>query len=250
MAKKKEYEVIEGEEREGGSKVITALVTFLIILIWLFILVLCIRWDVGGFGSEVLHPVLKDVPVINKILPVVKNEELIQDEKYPYATLSEAVSQIKSLEKKLNDAKETNRADAEKIASLEAEVSRLKQFEEQQTAFMKEKEAFYEEIVYTDNAPDIEDYKEYYESIEPENAEDLYKQVVQDIQYEDEIKEYAKAYSAMEAEAAAGILESMTDDLELAAKILEAMAADARGEVLGAMDPDVAAQITKIMEPR
>ena len=41
----------------------------------------------------------------------------------------------------------------------------------------------------------------------------------------------------------------MTDDLELAAKILGAMQPDDRGKILGVMDPAVAAKITKIMEP-
>ena len=97
MAKVDEYEVMESEEKEG-SKIVTVLVILFIILIWLAILVLCIKWDVGGFGSEVLQPVLKDVPVLNKILPKVEGEELIQDDQYPYATLSEAVSRIKELE--------------------------------------------------------------------------------------------------------------------------------------------------------
>lgn len=250
MAKVNEYEVMENEEKEGGSKIITVLVTFIIILIWLAILVLCIKWDVGGFGSEVLQPVLKDVPVLNKILPKVDGDDLIQDDKYPYATLSEAVARIKELETELNNSKEANGTDSDKIAQLEAEVARLKQYEEQQATFLEQKEQFYEEVVYTDNAPDIEEYKKYYESIEPENAEELYKQVVKDVQYEEDVKDYAKAYSQMEPEQAAGIMESMTDNLELSAKILEAMSADARGAILGAMDSDVAAQITKVMEPQ
>lgn len=250
MAKLDDYEVTDAEEQEGGSKLVTILVTLIIILIWLAILVLCIKWDVGGFGSEVLQPVLKDVPVLNKILPEVDGEELGQNEDYPYATLSEAVSKIKSLETQLSKTKEDAQADADKIAELQAEVERLKQYEEQQTAFLAEKEAFYEDVVYTDNAPDITEYKAYYESIDPENAERLYKQVVQDAQYEAEIEDYAKAYSAMKPAQAAGILEAMTDNLELAAKILEAMKADARGAILGAMKSDVAAQITKIMEPK
>ena len=44
-------------------------VTLIIILIWLAIIVLLIKCDVGGFGSSVLAPVLKDVPYVNKILP-------------------------------------------------------------------------------------------------------------------------------------------------------------------------------------
>lgn len=250
MAKLDDYEMMDTEEKEGGSKLATVLITFVIILIWLGILVLCIKWDVGGFGSEVLHPILKDVPVVKYILPDVEEDELVADKNYPYATLSEAISQIKDLEKELKNVKEAKAANDDKVAELQAEVTRLKEFEAQQTEFLKEKAEFYETVIYADNAPEIEEYKAYYESIEPENAENLYKQVVQDLQYEDEIKEYAKAYSAMDADAAAGIIESMTDNLELAAKILEAMGADARGEILGEMKPDVAAQITKIMEPK
>ena len=253
MAKAKkidEYDVTETEEKEGGSKLVTVLVTLVIIIIWLAILGLCIKWDVGGFGSEVLQPVLKDVPVLNKILPDVKSDNLVTDEKYPYATLSEAIAKIKDLETQLKNAKASNESDADKISQLEAEVARLKQYEDEQTKFLQDKEAFYEEVVYADNAPDISEYKKYYESIDPENAANLYKQVVQDVQYEAEIEEYAKAYSAMKPAQAAGILEAMTDDLELAAKILQAMKADARGAILGAMKADVAAQITKIMEPK
>lgn len=249
MAKKDEYEVVDEEEKEGGSKIVTVLITLIIILIWLAILVLCIKWDVGGFGSDVLQPVLKDVPVLNKILPDTKEDALVEDEKYPYATLSEAVSKIKDLEGQLKKEKEANEANKGKVDQLTSEVSRLKKFEEAQTAFLKEKEAFYEQVVYADNAPNIEEYKAYYESIDPDNAEKLYKIVVQDIENEEQIQEWAKAYSAMKPKEAAGIFEAMTDNLNLAAKILEAMGADARGKILGAMKADVAAQITKIMEP-
>lgn len=50
-----------------GNKPLSILITALIILIWLGIFVALIKLDVGGFGSKVLTPVLKDVPVINKI---------------------------------------------------------------------------------------------------------------------------------------------------------------------------------------
>ena len=56
------------EEKEGGKGGL-ALVTVLIIIIWLGIIAILIKTDVGGFGSTVLYPILKDVPYINKILP-------------------------------------------------------------------------------------------------------------------------------------------------------------------------------------
>ena len=64
-----------------------------------------------------------------------------------------------------------------------------------------------------------------------------------------EIQEYASAYSSMDAKRAAAIFNEMTDNLELVAKILNAMKTDARGDILGAMDTEVAARLTKIMDP-
>ena len=68
---------------------------------------------------------------------------------------------------------------------------------------------------------------------------------------DEEIKRFAAAYSsaAMKPKQAAGIFESMTDNLDLVAKILNAMSADDRGAILGVMDPDVAARLTKLMDP-
>lgn len=99
-------------------------------MIWLAIFALCVRWDVGGFGSSVLAPVLKDVPVLNKILPDTEKDSLIVDDEYPYATLKEAVARIKELEAQLEAAQSTNTDDDSKIAELQAEVDRLKQYEE------------------------------------------------------------------------------------------------------------------------
>ena len=56
-------------EEEGGSRLAVFFVTFIIIVIWLAILTLLIKMDVGGFGSTVLQPLLKDVPYVNRILP-------------------------------------------------------------------------------------------------------------------------------------------------------------------------------------
>ena len=48
------------EEEEGSSsKLAVALVTLVIIIVWLAILALLIKWDVGGFGSTVMRPLLK-----------------------------------------------------------------------------------------------------------------------------------------------------------------------------------------------
>ena len=65
----------------------------------------------------------------------------------------------------------------------------------------------------------------------------------------EEVLNYAKAYSEMKPKEAAAIFEEMTNNLDLAARILGVMEPDDRGAILGAMDPEIAARITKIMDP-
>ncbi len=90
MAKKK-----TSDEEKGGSKILSSIIVFLIIIVWLVGLALLVKFDVGNFGSNVLRPVLKDVPVINKILPAASEDELVKESDYEFSTMSQALSRIK-----------------------------------------------------------------------------------------------------------------------------------------------------------
>lgn len=100
-AKQRAKEISEQEAQldddEGGG-ISVFLVTVVIVIIWVAILCLLIKLDVGGFGSGVLAPVLKDVPVINKILPADSTVTTDDGESYGgYTSLREAVDYILSL---------------------------------------------------------------------------------------------------------------------------------------------------------
>lgn len=241
----------ELEEESGGGKAAVVFVTLMIIVIWIAILAVLIHFDVGGFGSTVMQPILKDVPYVNKILPKTEEEETKtkEDSKYPYKTVDEAVAYIKELEKELADAKESNSENDAYVADLEAQAAQWKEYKDNEQKFEEEKAKFYKEVVFSDQAPDINEYKKYYESIDPQNAENLYKQVVEQQEKDDDMSDYVKAYSQMKPKQAAAIFDTMTDNLELVAKILSAMKADARGDILGNMKTDTAAKVTKLMEP-
>ena len=241
----------EFEEESGGGKAAVVFVTLMIIVIWIAILAVLIHFDVGGFGSTVMQPILKDVPYVNKILPKTEEEETKtkEDSKYPYKTVDEAVAYIKELEKELADAKESNSENDAYVADLEAQAAQWKEYKENEQKFEEEKAKFYKEVVFSDQAPDINEYKKYYKSIDPQNAENLYKQVVEQQEKDDDMSDYVKAYSQMKPKQAAAIFDTMTDNLELVAKILSAMKADARGDILGNMKTDTAAKVTKLMEP-
>ena len=248
-AKNMETDLENTEEEEGSSsKLAVALVTLVIIIVWLAILALLIKWDVGGFGSTVMRPLLKDIPYVNRILPD-SEDDLSTEEDYPYKNMDEAVAYIKELEQELAQAQQGSSENSAYIADLEAQSQKLKEYEANEAAFEEEKEKFYNEVVFSHQAPDIEQYKEYYESIDPDNAELLYKQVVEQQQTDSKISDYVKGYSQMKPKEAAAIFDTMTDNLNLVAQILENMDAQSRADILGKMNSDTAAKVTEIMNP-
>lgn len=249
-AKAESAELDMEEETTVGGKIAVFFVTLIIILIWLAIIVLLVKWDVGGFGSTVLAPVLKDVPYVNKILPDSVLEEIsTEDSAYAYASMEDAVNQIKYLEIQLAESQNANSANAEYIAQLESQAAELALYKQEEAAFEEEKQKFYEEVVFSESAPDIEEYKSYYESIDPANAEIIYRQVVEQTATDDELADYVKTYSSMKPKEAAAIFDTMTDDLDLVADILENIDAQSRANILGKMDSATAAKVTEIMEP-
>ena len=238
-----------GDEDEGFSPSVFIIV-LLIVVIWVAILALLIKLDIGGFGSGVLRPILKDVPVVNKILPEADSTEEYVGE---FDNLPDALAEIERLNKQIEDLREDlakgGDEESEEIKSLKEEILRLRTFEDSQVEFQKLKTEFYEEVVFSDKAPEIEQYKTYYESIDPDNAEYLYKQVVQQLETDKIMDEYVKAYSEMKPKQAAAIFNEMGDNLDLVAKILGHMDANSRAKILQVMDKDIASKLTKIMDP-
>lgn len=255
-AKKRARELEEEEaklDEEEGSTLPVIMTTVIIVLVWVAILCAIVKLDVGGLGSGVLAPILQDVPVVNKILPDTAVTQYSDEEEdvdvRGYASLKEAVREIKALQAELADTQASSAAKDEQISALSEEVDRLRTFEDRQVEFERIKNEFYNEVVYAQNGPGVDAYVRYYESMDPATAESLYKQVVVQKEVDQEIIDYAQAYSDMKPKEAAAIFEAMTDDLELAAKILWQMEPGDRGKILGVMDSEVAAKLTKIMNP-
>lgn len=244
---KQEDELAEDEE---GNGLVTFFATVLIVALWLAVVCVVVKLDIGGFGSTVLTPIFKDVPVVNRILPGFIQTETSNPENFGgYSNLQEAVDYIRQLELELErEQNASNQKDID-LENLKAEVLRLREFEKRQTEFNRIQSEFYTEVVYSDNGPGAEEYRKWYEEMDPTTAEYLYKQVITQLQESAEIQNYVQAYSEMKPKEAAAIFEKMTDNLNLVAKILKAMNAEQRGDILGVMDAEVAAKLTKIMDP-
>ncbi len=252
-AKRRAREIARQEEDMGldeGNGLVTFGATVLIVLLWLAVSCVIIKLDIGGFGSAVLTPILKDVPVLNKILPGVSLTETTDPGSYGgYSSLQEAVDHIKELEIELEQVRTASKVKDSDIERLIAENTRLSEFEKMQVEFQRIRTEFYEEVVYADNGPGAEEYRKWFEGMDPATAEYLYKQVIIQLEESKEIQDFVKAYSEMKPKDAARIFNEMTDNLNLVAKILGAMNAESRGDILAAMDVEVAARLTKIMDP-
>lgn len=250
--KKKELDdqAADLDDDEGGGFGIF-IITVLIIIMWLGIMCLLIKLDVGGFGSNVLKPIIGNVPYLNMILP--SEEDTATNSAVAGSGDSATGGAVDSayvtkLEKALQEAQSQNSSYSSSIEKLQAEVDRLTPFEQEQSTFNDERNQFYEEIVYNDNAPDASAYASYYAMIEPDAAASIYAGVVAAQVDDDEVTKYAATYSSMKPKQAAAIFDAM-DDLTLVARILKQMSADDRGAILGLMDTTVADKVTKLMEP-
>lgn len=241
---------IAESEPKKENKPLSILITALIILIWIGIFIALIKLDVGGFGSKVLTPVLKDVPVINKILPKTESTEVSDD--IPYKSIAECAAYIKELENELAEYQQTENDKDTQIADLQAEVARLKQFEDNQKAFEELKAKFYEEVVFGENAIDPSNYITYYQSIDKENADLLYQRAIEQYAYDEQVTKRAEYYSSMKPAKAAQIFCEMTGDLDIVVSLLNSMDADESGAIIAAIsdiDSVFAAKITKKLMP-
>ncbi len=237
------------EPKEGGNKGVGVLIAVLIIITWLSVMCLLIKCDVGGFGSHVLRPVFKDVPVINKILPDASDEEVAIESDYPYDTLESALAQIAVMDASIGSKDAEISELNDKVTELQSEVDRLTVIAQDQENFQEQKNKFYDEIVYGESAPDTDTYKEWYNELDAEAAENIYREILESEQVDDNIKDMASSYENMDAKAAADILSTMGNDLDTVALILNNMSTESRGKILEEMDPEFAAAVTKKLLP-
>lgn len=254
---------LAGDDAGGFA---TFIITVLIVIIWLAIMGLLIKLNVGHFGSDILAPLIKDVPYLNVILPEesksytdttavvpeegveVTNEE---GETESIQTLEQAYAYIKRLEQALQSEMTQNSEYVSQIEKLEAEVARLEPFERQQKQFYEQRKQFYEEVVHGDHALSAEEFAKYYEQIDPDSAAQIYKEIKQGDLDEAAIKAFATTYSGMKAKQAAKIFDEMVaeNQIELVARILAQMSVENRGDILAQMEKPNAAKLTQLLEP-
>jgi flagellar motility protein MotE (MotC chaperone) len=244
----KEMEEAEAElngDIHGGLG--SFLLILLIILVWLLLMAIMIKFNILGLG-DTLTPALKDIPYIKNLLPGAQTVQMNNSGEDSSQVVADNSDYVASLEQELSRQIALNASYAATIDKLNAEVARLEPFEEEQAEFDKQRQQFYQDIVYNDNAPDASAYASYYAMIAPEEAAEIYEQIASDEISDEEVKVYAATFTAMKPKEAAAIFNNMSN-ITLVARILQQMGSDDRAKIMGKLDTEVAEKVTELLEP-
>lgn len=244
----KEMEEAEAElngDIHGGLG--SFLLILLIILVWLLLMAIMIKFNILGLG-DTLTPALKDIPYIKNLLPGAQTVQMNNSGEDSSQVVADNSDYVASLEQELSRQLALNASYAATIDKLNAEVARLEPFEEEQAEFDQQRQQFYQDIVYNDNAPDASAYASYYAMIAPEEAAEIYEQIASDEISDEEVKVYAATFTAMKPKEAAAIFNNMSN-ITLVARILQQMGSDDRAKIMGKLDTEVAEKVTELLEP-
>lgn len=243
MAKKKDKIDKNNVEKDKGGVVLTIILILLIIIILLGGFALFVKFDIGRFGTDVMRPIFKDTPVIKYILP--EEEEEYDESESVYKNVQEAEEDIVKLKKEIDKLKKDNADKEDKVEDLTKENKKLKKIEQEQSAFEEKIKEYEKEVVFGDSALDVTEYQKYYEQIDPERAEQLYKQVMLQVESDKKAKELSNTYSKMDPGAAAKALEELDNDIALVCDVLLAMTEKNRAAIMDEMSSEFAAKVTK-----
>ena len=214
---------------DNGGKKGGCLLKLIIAIIIIALPIVLVSLNVGGVRDNYLRPVLEKIPIVKNLLPPLESETDANVEEQP---LDENQERIDALTKEIED--------------LNKEINRLKEFENAQLQFKADKEQFDKMVALNDPKA----YSSFYESIAPENAEELYKQAVNKEVTDKALKDYIETFENMKKDAAIKILEELIiTDMDLVITILQNLSSEKRSEILSTMDPKNAASCSKLLSP-
>ncbi len=237
----------EKKSKPGGSKkggILGKIIAFAVLLAVIGAIFSVIYFNLFGVRDRYITPLLQNIPIVKNLLPADKNA----DANDPYATMTheELVKQIQSMTDQLSTADQASKDAAAKNEMYVAEINRLKEIEAQQLQFKQEKADF--DAMIAANDPNA--YANFYASISPDNAEQLYSQAVGKVQYNKDMQKYVNDFSAMETGAAAQTLtQMMNTDMALVVSIIKSMTSETVGGIFSAMQPRDVARISRMLAP-
>jgi len=235
--KKREKRAAAKRKGKGGKPV--GLIVLFTILGLLLLFAVAIYLDLFGLRTAITNNVLVKIPIVGSL---VKQEEPAR----PDPTLEELQAEYDALQTQAD----TDTAELLRLRELNAsylkELDRLKDIEDRHLQFKEDKEAF-DKMVAADN---LKAFAQFYETMDPANAEAIYREYARNASITKEMRDYVATYTAMDEANAAKTLEQLAGmDIDLVVRILLAMDAESRGTIMNEMTPQSAANIGRRMAP-
>jgi len=252
----------KADKKDTKSVILDGLLTILVSIIIVLIIFggafyYLLKNNIGGLG-EYFRPSIERIPVLKLALPPLPDTEDPYDPRH--LTSQELLDKYNELRNSNRELSEQLEAANRRIAELEREREKWVSRAEEAQAILDKNEDTSKKIL--EQLEQIENDKKeldrliamgnpeafarYYEKVNPENAQELYREIVGKEAAKENYKNLAVPYTEMEPENAAAILTELgKTDMELVANILEAMKNDVKAEIIQNMDPKFAADLMK-----
>ncbi|NLU51841.1 MAG: hypothetical protein GXX10_03125 [Clostridiaceae bacterium] len=245
-------------KKPGGilhSLVVVLLAVLVVFAVSAGVFYFTVKNNINGIADS-LRPSIKDNPLLSLALPKEYDAEdpsLLTEEELK-KKYNEFRNKIAELEKSLEESNSTIEELNQKLASvgdeqaiLEENKQLLAQIMEEMEKIEEEKKSISEMVI----RGDTEGFKNYFEKVDKATAEAIYKEIVAQGAVDEEKKALSKSFSSMDPESAAQVLtELYKKDKEVLLDIFEGLKADAGASILAQMEPQTAADITKMLADR
>lgn len=252
----------KSDTKKGGKKKKSKLFTIFMILLDIVIIAAAfgavfyfIFYNNIGGVTEKHYSTVKNIPLLNLALPEAPDplnpkymtQREIRDKYIEYRDeneqlrkqLDEAGEREKELQTYKDDYDKLIQEAQTQLQSLKMSGAAITEMEQQLT---EQKARLDEAIVNSDR----EAFREYFETIDPDNAALLYEGVVRQQQTDENVKKFAQVYAEMDPSSAAAIFEQLgTSKLDMITETLKAMNKKNSSEIMEAMTPEFAAKVTE-----
>ena len=245
-----------GDAAKGGGVLFAAvsLVSALFVIAAVLAAFLFVIVKMNALGvAETYRESIEKVPVLNLALPKEEASDPREME------LPELINKYEKLEAENDELKIEIDASNKKIDDL----SKAKNDYEAQTLIYNEKTAQLEQKVMTLEAEkkqlddmkyeleraaasgDKEAFAQYFESVSPEVAQEIYSQIIQSQKSDEEERKFISLFQTLDTKASAQIVETLgSSRLDFIAETLSAIKKDVAADIIGQLTPELAAQVT------
>lgn len=247
---------------KNGRSLLSSVITFFLVILIIALIFggafyIVIHNNVNGL-AERYRSSIQNIPLARLALPVPPDP---LDPKYMTAAeirdkyvefrkanedlrkqLDESVKKAQELQK-YKDEYDAFKADNEKTAQ---DIKTRQAEQDARQAQLDEMKAAIDALL---ASGDKEGLRQYFETLDPETAKQVYSEVVKQQQADENTKKFAQLYAAMDAATAAQIFEKLgSSQINLVTRTLKSMSNEDASAILASMTADFAAKVTKKLD--